>query len=245
MKNLIVKKKSEKKLTLILAEAELELIPKSIQNHPVIRKNSKKRSKNPSKILLDSSSHHRAMQKLKDFKRRGRPDITHICLLLALDSQLNRNNQLQIYVHTRDDKVIWINPKAKLPKNYTRFIGLFEQLFEIGEIRRKKEVLLKIEDKTLKELLNEIDAWNVILWEKGRDVELIDFFCKNLNKKIAVVIGAFPHGDFKKALKFSDEKIKLGDESFSSLTILSKMIFSYEEAIKKFNLQKNQKNLNM
>jgi rRNA small subunit pseudouridine methyltransferase Nep1 len=223
---------SVKKLFLILVESELELIPVSIQNHPVIKNYARKHRKNPSQTILDSSFHHKAMHTLKDSHRRGRPDIVHHSLLLALDSQLNREGLLQIYVHTRENKVIWINPLARLPKNYTRFIGLMEQLYEKGTIESETETLLMITDKTLKELLDELNTWNVLLWEKGRDVDVIDFFRNHTDKKLAAMIGGFPHGDFYTASKLSDERIKIGPESYSASTTVAKVIFSYEQALR-------------
>lgn len=64
-------------LNVILADSELELIPKKLWNHPVIKKFVKKRKKDVRYTLLDSSYHHKAMKNLKENYRRGRPDIVH------------------------------------------------------------------------------------------------------------------------------------------------------------------------
>jgi len=227
--------KKDKKLFLIMAESEIELIPEELHHYSVVKKYAQSRGKKPSRLLLDSSFHHRAMRlaELPDLQRRGRPDILHTCLLFALDSPLNKKGHLQIYVHTREDKVIWINPVERLPKNYIRFCALIEQLYEEGVISTKKgEELLRIEDKTLKALLEELDSWNVVFWEEGKKVDLVKFFKENIEKRIAVIVGVFPHGDFKKALDLADETVSIGRDKFAASTIVAKAVFSYEMALK-------------
>ncbi|MEM4684334.1 MAG: 16S rRNA methyltransferase, partial [Thermosphaera sp.] len=63
------------KLRIVILEAGLELVPKSIANHPSILKNAARRGKKPSEVLLDVSIHYPAMKKLPDKLKRGRPDI--------------------------------------------------------------------------------------------------------------------------------------------------------------------------
>ncbi|HID15949.1 MAG TPA: 16S rRNA methyltransferase, partial [Candidatus Atribacteria bacterium] len=126
-------------LTIILAEAALETIPKQIINHPLIRKHSKKRGKKPSEMLLDTSYHYAAMKKLDGRWKRGRPDIIHITLLQILGSPANLQGKIKVYIHTRNNKVIYINPETRLPRNYLRFTGLIEQLFKTRKVPPKAE----------------------------------------------------------------------------------------------------------
>ncbi|MFX1589174.1 MAG: 16S rRNA methyltransferase, partial [Promethearchaeota archaeon] len=98
-------------LTLIIAECGLELIPKEIRDHPSVKKNI--RSKNYASHLLDNALHHSAIVKLKNFEKRGRPDILHNCLLNALGSPLNKNKQLKIYFHTVNNRVFELNPEIR------------------------------------------------------------------------------------------------------------------------------------
>ena len=74
-------------LTIILAECGIELIPDEIKDHPAVQKNLQK--ENYASRILDNAIHHNAMKKLNNYEKRGRPDITHICLLNALGSPLN------------------------------------------------------------------------------------------------------------------------------------------------------------
>jgi len=107
-----------------LADSELELIPKRIASLPAIRRDAERRKKKAEELLLDSSLHHSAMKGLKEWERRGRPDIVHISLLIANESILNRENMLDMVVHTRNNEAIKIDPEMKVIKNYNRFKGL-------------------------------------------------------------------------------------------------------------------------
>ncbi|KAG9344934.1 hypothetical protein JZ751_009474 [Albula glossodonta] len=53
-----------------------------------------------------------------------RPDITHQCLLMLLDSPLNRAGLLQVYIHTERNALIEINPQTRIPRTFARFCGL-------------------------------------------------------------------------------------------------------------------------
>ena len=128
-------------LTFILAESALETVPQELWKHPAIENYSEKKGKSPRLIVLDRSYHHAAMEGMKDGEKRGRPDIVHFSLLEALGSPLNREGLLKVYVHTFDDHVISVDPQTRLPKNYNRFIGLMEQLFDGGLSRRKSALV--------------------------------------------------------------------------------------------------------
>jgi rRNA pseudouridine-1189 N-methylase Emg1 (Nep1/Mra1 family) len=72
----------------------------------------------------------------------------------------------------------------------------------------------------------------VLLWEEGSAVSLIDFFEKKKGKKLALVVGGFPHGDFKTTPAFVEEKLCLGAEHYTAPTIGAKLVFSWEEVEK-------------
>ena len=98
-------------LTLVLADTELERVPAAIQRHPSVRASARRRGKSPTSVLLDSSFHHAALEKVPEGERRGRPDIAHIVLVVALDSILNLEGGLRLFIHTRNDEVIQFAPR--------------------------------------------------------------------------------------------------------------------------------------
>jgi rRNA small subunit pseudouridine methyltransferase Nep1 len=216
-------------LHLVLAEAELELVPAAIASHPSVRAQARRKNKKATEILLDSSFHHKAMRRLPEAERRGRPDITHTSLLLALDSPLNREGLLRVYVHTRNDEVIRISPETRLPRSYHRFVGLMEELFKTGAVPPEKP-LLTLERKTLIELLNELEGKKIVFSEKGIKKKWAELFQPNL--PTIVVVGAFPHGDFHIDWnKTPCELICVDPEPLSADTVVSRALFAYEQAI--------------
>lgn len=46
------------------------------------------------------------------------------CLLMLLDSPLNRAGLLQVYIHTEKNALIEINPQTRIPRTFSRFCGL-------------------------------------------------------------------------------------------------------------------------
>ena len=95
-------------LSLIIAEASLELVPSELKHHPSVTAHAKKFGKNHSEILLDNSWHFAAMKGIKNENKRGRPDLVHFSLLEATTIPLYLKNEIMIYVHTIDDKVIFL-----------------------------------------------------------------------------------------------------------------------------------------
>src|SRR3989442_4009894 len=144
-------------LTLVLAESSIELVPNEITGHPAILKWAERKKKDPRQLILDQSYHHSAILGLgKSSIGRGRPDIVHFCLLLALGSPLNSDNQLTCFVHTRDDHVITIDPRARLPRNTDRFTALIEQLYQSSMVPSSGPPLIKLSRESLNDLLSKI-----------------------------------------------------------------------------------------
>ncbi|WP_243678451.1 hypothetical protein [Vulcanisaeta distributa] len=122
------------KVVLLLTEASLETVPKELLNDPVIIRDARRRGVNPRYLILDRARHHRAMTRLSNAEKRGRPDILHQALLLIQGSLLVRNNMVKTYIHTINDLVIDVDPEIRPPRNYENFIGLMSQLFEVGRV---------------------------------------------------------------------------------------------------------------
>jgi rRNA small subunit pseudouridine methyltransferase Nep1 len=221
-------------LTLILAESALETIPKSLWKHPSVIRDSEKRGKHPEFILLDRSYHHAAMKTLKDSEKRGRPDIVHFALLEALGSPLNKEKLLQVYVHTFSDHVITIAPETRLPRNYNRFIGLMEQLFEFRKIPPTGQHLLTVKKQNLPQLLKTVKPTYVIAFSrKGNPCTLEDAISKLSNKeKPVAIVGGFPHGHFSEMTsKLVDEIVAIDQEMLETWAVTSRLIYEYERAI--------------
>lgn len=232
--------KSMKPLTIVLAEAGLELVPKSVQHHPSVVKNAERRGKKPSETLLDISLHYRAMRSLDKWYKRGRPDIVHISLLNALSSPLNIIGLLKLYIHTVNNIIINIDPLVHIPRNYNRFIGLIEQLLVIGKVPPKnKKPMLWIEQMSLHKLvLNKNFNEVIIMHEKGSYMShralgeyLVNYMSKD--QDICIIIGAFQHGDFEKeVLGLGNKVVSIFSKPLDTWIVISRVIEGVEAMLK-------------
>ncbi|MCD6493416.1 MAG: 16S rRNA methyltransferase [Archaeoglobaceae archaeon] len=218
-------------LTFVFLETALELIPKEISKHPAVVKDARRRKKNPSKIILDDSKHHPAMKKIKDRKKRGRPDIIHYCLLSLLDSKIN---EMEIFVHTVNNNIIWINRKTRLPRNYNRFVGLMEDLFDKRVIKAENEILMEIKDIPISSLISSFSNKNIVLMIESGDKD--EKHLRNLMKEDPVIcIGCFPHGNFSNDIlqlmnDVNADFVSLGDKPLTSLYVTNRVVCLYENA---------------
>lgn len=218
-------------LHLVLADAELETVPREIASHRVIQWHARRSGRKPTEILLNSSLHHPAMRGLRDSDRRGRPDIVHVCLLLALDTPLNREGLLRTYVHTRHDKLVTLDPSVNLPRMFYRFSGLMEQLFLTGAVPPENP-LLRLEDSSLAELIGRISPKKVITLSEQGHRKLCRELFKGFSKDddICVIVGAFPRGEFiSNVSELSDEVVSIDQEILRAPTVIARTIYVYEE----------------
>ncbi|MEM1700050.1 MAG: 16S rRNA methyltransferase [Desulfurococcaceae archaeon] len=220
-----------RQLILLLLEASLETVPSSIVHHPSVVKTAKRRSKKPLEMLLDVSLHYHAMRDLPKREKRGRPDIVHVSLLEALESPLCKNNLLKIGVHTIGGHAIFVDSSTRIPKNYNRFVGLMEQLFKYGKVPPNAEnPLLYVKTIELKHFLRELGARGLILLREVCEYKPLPEIVKQaVADKMAIGIGAFPHGDFEEStLKEANYCYSIYSKPLSTLIVVSRVISSAE-----------------
>jgi rRNA small subunit pseudouridine methyltransferase Nep1 len=218
----------------VLAEAALETVPEKLWSHPAVRRHSKRQRKPPQQLILDRSLHHQAMKRLDDNLKRGRPDITHFALLEALGSPLNKEGLLQVYVHTREDYAISVNPATRLPRNCNRFIGLMEQLFQQKKVPAQGETLLKLEHKTLQQLLTETEADHTLALSRKGKPKTLQTAVSSLKpkQKPAIILGGFPHGHLTETTtQMADETVCIDPEMLETWTVTSRAIYEYEKTL--------------
>ena len=216
-------------LTIILAECGIELIPKEIRNRPSVKQNLE--VKNYYSQLLDNALHHSAMHDLKNKDKRGRPDITHICLLNALGSQLNKSGNLKLFVHTLTDKIFEINPELRIARNYNRFKGLIANLLLYNEIVDGDNKLITSVDGTLLDLLNSYQNSEImILSRKGTLIKNYQkVFPEQISKNYIAIIGGFQKGSFsKEILSLSKNIVSISQYPLDAWIVVNKIINYYE-----------------
>lgn len=215
-------------LTIILIDSELETIPEEMWADPAVRKYSQSKKKSPQKILLDSNflhssidNHFPAMS-----KRRGRPDIFYTFLNVVNESILNSKRLLRILVHTRNNKVLHINPNVRFPKSYNRFTGLMEDLFLKGKISSGDETLLSIENLNAAETVRKYSKGKTILMHPNAKLSKPEIIVADAD--VTLVVGGFAEGDFNSDLSFIDEKYSISNQELTIWTVASELICAYE-----------------
>ncbi len=217
-------------LHIVIADSEIEPVPEKIAGHPVVLGYARRRGKKPTEVLLDGTYHHSALKELEEGERRGRPDIVHFCLINALESILNKEGMLRVYVHTRNDEVIYVKPETRIPRNYNRFVGLMESLFR-NKVVPPDLALLRLVHKTLDELIAEINPDAVFVMHEEGERHKPGDFGRELTRytEPLVIIGGFPHGDFRSKMK--GKRVSLYKEPLMAWTVLNEVIVSYENAL--------------
>jgi len=219
-------------LNLVFVETALELVPSSLIGHPAVKRNAKRRGKKQIESLLDRSLHHHAMNRLDAQEKRGRPDIIHLCLLLALGSPLNRRGQLNVWVNTLHGYTITVNPETRIPRNYNQFTSLIEQLYKTGKVPPLEDfTLLLLERKKLSELKQEIKPTKTIaLSSHGEKISLNKLVTTLVETDNPLVfLGAYPKGPMEKAtLDQVDQVFSIHDSVLEAWTVTSRLIYEYE-----------------
>ncbi len=216
-------------LILILVECGIEIIPKQIRNHSAIKKQGI--NKIYSAQLLDNALHHSAMKNLNDSKKRGRPDITHLCLLNALGSILNKSGNLILYIHTIRNKIFKFNPEIRIAKNFNRFKGLMAKLLIDGSIKYNNTNLISQFPGNLKQLIESFQTPEILLFSnKGRLMtKYQDIFPNDVTKNIVAIIGGFQKSIFSKEIfKLSNNVVAISNYPLEAWIVVSKVINYYE-----------------
>ncbi len=214
-------------LTLILAEAELELVPAALAVHPAVRTSAKRRGRSPGSILLDSSLHHPALRNFPEGERRGRPDIAHLFVLLCLDSRMNLAGELQTIVHTRNDDVLRFSQETRIPKNYPRFVGLMEDLFAKGRVPEDRPLITLERAVPLPQLLERLPGETWAFTEDGETIDLFDEISQ-VKGDVVALVGGFPHGKFHADLgAICDRVVSIHPEPLRAWTVTSEVLVAF------------------
>jgi rRNA small subunit pseudouridine methyltransferase Nep1 len=214
---------------LVLAESELETVPREITGHRQVVASARRSGKNASRMILDASQHHAAMRRLPDGARRGRPDLVHLFLLTAMESRAAKRGQVRVAVHTRNDDWIEIDPTTRLIRNYVRFCGLIEKLFETGAVPAETPLLTRTAKRPLLPALDAMEADRLIWLDetapRRRPAEL--FAKDDLDRHVVAVIGGFPHGQFQTGAPKTAERVSLWAETLPTWTVAAELTVHY------------------
>ncbi|WP_337860191.1 16S rRNA methyltransferase [Ferroplasma sp.] len=218
-------------LRLIIADAELQTVPENMAKDKAIRNIAEKNHKKPSEMLLDSNYMHTSIERFfpGESNRRGRPDIIYIFLEMAMESILNRDKMLEVYVHTRDNYIIHINSETKLPRSYNRFQGLMEDLFKKRSIEYNGNELLSMKDGNIVPFLKGLDGKTIALSPDGNDSSLSGIISNN---NLNVVIGGFSQGDYISDIYGNFPAYKIFNQELTIWSAGMEVISEYERYTK-------------
>jgi len=149
------------------------------------------------------------MTRLDGGDKRGRPDITFLSLLSILETPLCKAGLLTVHLHLVDGRVIEISPDVRFPRNYDRFVGLFEQLLMNGRIPPEGEPLARVIDTSLPDLISNFAAGSgeslvLLAIENGIKTSaesLRNMLSQDSTMPVILGVGAFPHGNMSDSVK--------------------------------------------
>ncbi|HKO64289.1 MAG TPA: ribosome biogenesis protein [Candidatus Nitrosocosmicus sp.] len=229
-------------ISLIIAEASLETVPKQIASHPAVKNQAQKLGRTPREILLDKSYHHAAMLRggLDSYWKRGRPDIIHFALMEALSTPLFVKNMLKVYIHTVKNKLIVIGDNLRIPKSYFRFEGIMINLFREKVIKSADDnnILLELHDNITFEqfIINRIRPDKLIgLSSDGVKSSAEEIASKNITKNndhIAFVVGGFPKGQFSNdTSKIFSCSYSIGELKLEAHIVIARILYECEKVL--------------
>lgn len=227
-------------LHMILLECALELVPSEISALKQIQKHAARRGKKPIEILLDQSHHGREMTRLENSLQRGRPDIVFHSLMSILETPLCKSGNLTIHLHLQDGRIVEVNPEVRLPRNYERFVGLFEQLFLKGQVPIEGDPLLRITKKSISDIISELkknkqNTQSILAIENGSKTSIDKLHAllpNDASIPVIVGVGAFPHGDFSEDLtKLFEIHLKLDTEVMMAWHVCAEILWTYSSRI--------------
>ncbi len=227
-------------LHVILLECAIELVPRELTSLKEIQAHARRRRKKPGQLMLDQTLHGRAMTRLDSMEKRGRPDITFLSLLSVLETPLCKAGLLTVHLHLVDGRVIEISPDVRLPRNYDRFVGLFEQLLMNGRIPPEGEPLARVIDTSLPDLVSNFAAGSgeslvLLAIEDGTKTSaesLRNILPQDSTIPVILGVGAFPHGDMSNSVKelFSTH-LELDKEVMMAWHVCAEVLWTYSSKV--------------
>jgi rRNA small subunit pseudouridine methyltransferase Nep1 len=146
---------------------------------------------------------------------------------------------MDVYVHTIDNKVIFIGEQVRIPKSYRRFEGLMIKLYQEKEIKSDEKdynkYLLKIEkNMTFDKLVDKVIKPDKIIGFSSTGIlkDLKTIVNENIgtnNKKIAFVIGGFQSGHFSQSTRERFHMTySIANDQLEAHVVISRLIYECE-----------------
>lgn len=177
--------------------------------------------------LLNCDDHANILKKENKQPGSCRPDIVHQCLLMLLDSPLNRAGLLQVYIHTERNVLIEISPQTRIPRTFKRFAGLMVQLLHKFSVRAT-ETSIKLLKVIRNPITDHLPAGCRKISTSFSSNKIVN--PRNIvpeNEPIAIVVGAMAHGQVK--VDYAEETISISNYPLSAALTCTKICSAFEE----------------
>lgn len=177
--------------------------------------------------LLNCDKHKGILKKNGRDLGSCRPDITHQCLMMLMDSPLNRAGLLQVYIHTQRNILIEVHPQTRVPRTFERFCGLMVQLLHKLSVRAADANM-----KLMKVIKNPITDYlpagcrKICMSFAATEIVSPKKFAPQ-NDPMVCVIGAMAHGSVD--VDYTDEDYSISNYPLSAALTCSKLCSGFEE----------------
>ncbi|MHA1983805.1 MAG: hypothetical protein ACW967_05590 [Candidatus Hodarchaeales archaeon] len=222
-------------IRIILYNCGLQLLsslPKTSLQHPSIVSDMKKRRKTSGLVLLDYSIHQEAIpDAIKE--NIGRPEIIHHSVVNYLYSNVFAvwKNEIQLIIHTVENKYFTVLNQWNPPLSFNRFRGLMEHLLTKGRLKTNAG-LIKLKSGSLLDILKleeekKQERKVIALTRYGKKDTFLDFQQKilkytNSKTEYILLIGGYQKGPNPKEIDHKiDEKIAITDEKLPSFKLIN------------------------
>lgn len=177
--------------------------------------------------LMNCDDHKNILRKNDRDIGGARPDITHQCLLMLMDSPLNRAGLLHVYIHTERNVLIEINPQTRIPRTFKRFAGLMVQLLHKlsihaanGPIKLMKVIKNPVEDHFPVGCRKYVTSYKAKRCVNPRELVPSD-------EPVVIVVGSMAHG--KVDVSYGEEEVGISEYPLSAALTCAKVCSAFEE----------------
>ena len=180
-------------------------------------------------VLLNCDDHADFLRKHKKDPVDSRPDILHQCMLILLDSPLNKAGLLKLFVRTESGVLIEVSPQIRIPRTFKRFCGLMTQLLFKLSIRASggPHKLLKVVKNPVTDHLPP-NCHMILMSVTGRLVSMPELVpTLPTGNPVVFVCGAMAHGKVEPEYA-TDDCISISEYPLSGAAALGRLCAAWE-----------------
>ncbi|KAJ1627063.1 C2f protein [Pavlovales sp. CCMP2436] len=181
-------------------------------------------------VLLDCDNHKNFLMKHKRNPSDYRPDILHQCLLILLDSPLNKAGMLQVYIRSQKGVLIEVNPQIRIPRTYKRFAGLMVHLLHklsVSAVDSPAKLMRVIKNPIADHLPPGCRKISTSVKGKLTNAHTL-VPSLPMDPPSIFVFGTMAHGSVEEAVDWTDECVALSEYPLSGAAAIGRLCAAYE-----------------